>query len=349
VAGIAAAALVAGRQRRPTRRAVAALVGGLAATWSLGSLVLGGGLSGAEKLGRLPSIGTDGDPTWTFRELTVGVLDRTHPPSMASVARTSLRMGFAGLGWPWWTLAATLAATGIGVLLARGGEDRRAAVRFIVSVLVALVAVVAFSWFLAGSYSTDVPRRTGFARVLPLVFVFVPIAAALVVSALARTRRTAALVVALVLVVVVGFPAARWTRSLHVQQPAVDALGQLRNLHLPADALVLTNVYSEGYVPVVTGGRGVLDGRAPYTERGVLERVNGLLRSSITWFADPAPLGRAQPPLPLPGITHVLVATAPWSLGAGSQFVTDVEGLRRRADLRLVQAGAGFALFAVVS
>lgn len=351
VVGIAVAALVSAARRRlwTTRWSVVGLAAALGGTWLLGNLLLGGGLSGAEKLGRLPSVGADGDPTWAFRELTVGLTDPGAPPSMVTLARSSLRQGFAGLGWGWWALAAALVLVGLIVLVVRGGEDRRAAIRFLISVGVALVVVLGFSWFLAASYSTDVPRRTGFARVLPLVFVFVPIAGALVVSALGRTHRAVAAVIAVVVALGVGVPAARWTHSLDVQQPSTDALGQLRNLHLPADALVLTNAYSEGYVPVVTGARGALDGRAPYTERGVLERVNGLLRSSVDFFASPSPVDGAPPPLPVEGVTHVLVGTGPWSLGAGTQFPTDVEGLERRSDLRLVQAGAGFALFEVVS
>lgn len=349
VVGIVAAALVAGRKLPGVRAAVGSLGGVLVATWVLGNLALGGGLSGAEKLGRLPSVGVGGDPTWAFRELTVGVVDPSRPPSMADVARTSLRQGFAGLGWPWWAAGAALALLGVLVMVRRGGEDRRAALRFVISVGVALVAVVGFAIFLAASYSTDVPRRTGFARVLPLVYVFVPVAAALAVSAFGRVRRNPAAALAVVVVLAIGVPAARWTMSLDVQEPAVATLGQLRNLRLPAGALVLTNVYSEGYVPVVVGARGVLDGRAPYTERGVLERVNGLLKTSISWFAHPAPIDAPPPPLPVPGITHVLVATGPWALGAGVQFPTDIEGLRRRPDLRLLRVGEGFALFAVVS
>ncbi len=350
VVGLAVAALVAaGRGRRRTVGwSVVGLAAALGGTWLLGNLLLGGGLSGAEKLGRLPSVGADGDPTWAFRELTVGVTTVGSPPSMAALARSSLRLGFAGLGWGWWALAAGLALAGVIALVVRGGEDRRAAVRFLISVVVALAVVLAFSWFLAASYSTDVPRRTGFARVLPLAFVFVPIAGALAVSALGRTHRALAAVIAVVVALGVGIPAARWTHSLDVQQPATATLGQLRNLDLPAGSLVLTNSYSEGYVPVVTGARGVVDGRAPYTERGVLERVNGVLRSSIDFFAHPAPPDGAAPPLPVDGITHVLVGTGPWSLGAGSQFPTDVAALTHRPDLRLIRSGDGYALYEVV-
>ena len=76
-------------------------------------------------------------------------------------------------------------------------------------------------------------------------------------------------------------------RQLDHQQPTRDTLTSMRALELAPHDLVLTNAYSEGYVGAVPGGKGVLDGRAPYSEPKTLKRANRLLEQSISFFADP--------------------------------------------------------------
>ncbi len=349
VVGLTVGALCFGRHRRETRRAAFGLLAAIGATWLAGRVFLGGGLSGAEKLGNLPRTRGGIDPTWLFRNLVVGDTRSGSPPALASVARGALRSGFAGLSWQWWAGAVVVTLIGVGAMLLRRGELRGAALRLLTSVVVTLVVVLVFSAFLATNYSTDVPRRTGYARLFPMMYVFLPIAAAVVITAISRGRRWLGRAIALVLAVAVFIPAARWTSQLDVQQPSRTALGALRDIRLPASALVLTNSYSEGFVPDVTGGRGVLDGRAPYTEAGVLQRVNGQLRRSIHWFAAPSVAGVAQP-LPFPGITHVLISTGtPWALGNGVAFPTDVAALDARPDLQVARVGPGFKLYRVVA
>lgn len=351
VAGLVAAAFVLDRDRREVLRRAGVLAGALLVTWLAGNAALAGGLSGAEKLGGLPKRVAGVDPTWQFRQLTVGVDTRSPPPSMATVARTSLRGGFAGLGWGWY-LAAAFAVTAAVIFVAwRGrGRSRRAARRYLIVVAVAIAVVIGISLWFVTQWPTDVPRRTGFARLLPLVFALLPVGLALALSGSGGRRTRVGVCVAGTLVVLAAFlHALPWTDSLSVQQPPRDTLGALRDLRLGPRALVLTNSYSEGFVPDVTGARGVLDGRAPYTERANLARANRLLRASIRFFAEPINRGGARP-LPAAGVTHVLVSTGrPWALGSGAAFPADVAALDRREDLRLVRAGPGFRLYAVRS
>ena len=63
------------------------------------------------------------------------------------------------------------------------------------------------------------------------------------------------------------------------QQPQASDVTALRASGLP-DSVVLTNAWTEGYVPQVMGARGLLDGRAPYTYPRVLVRANHLLRKA---------------------------------------------------------------------
>ena len=349
VLGLTLTALMFGIRRAETRRIAAWLLAAVGGTWLAGNVLLGGGLSGAEKLGNLPRSIAGLDPTWRFRSLAVGNLAVSAPPPLTSVARVSLRTGMAGLGWPWWALAAGLTVAGLVVMFTRRAELRSSALRIAVTMLATTVAIVVFSAFLAANYSTDVPRRTGYARLLPLVYVFFPVTVALVLSAISRSRRALGVGLSVVFALAVFVPAARWTASLDIQMPSRESLGSLRDLGLSSDALVLTNSYSEGFVPDVTGGRGLLDGRAPYTESGVLQKVNRRLQASIKWFAAPASHGVAEP-LPVPGVTHVLVSTiTPWDLGAGVAFPTDVAALDGRSDLYLLRVGPGFRLYSVVS
>ena len=118
-----------------------------------------------------------------------------------------------------------------------------------------------------------------------------------------------------------------------------------RALDLPDHSLVLTNFYSEGFVPDVLGARGAIDGRAPYTEGTTLRKVNAELRHSIAFFASPPGV---DPPLPVDGLTHVLIATGTgWSLGAGTRWTTDQEMLDHRPDLQLIASSPSYRLYAV--
>jgi hypothetical protein len=128
------------------------------------------------------------------------------------------------------------------------------------------------------------------------------------------------------------------------QRPLAVTLGALRDLGLQPDDVVLTNVYSEGIVPVTTGAKGVLDGRAPYADAQLLGRSNALLARARTFMQSPT----SGAPLPCKGIDYVLVATdGRWSLGSPFVFATDFDGLRTRPDLEFVSEAPGFQLYRV--
>jgi len=61
-----------------------------------------------------------------------------------------------------------------------------------------------------------------------------------------------------------------------------------RSLPLEQDDVVLTNAYTEGFIPDVTDAEGLLDGRAPYTFGDLLHRANSLFRGAQDFFADPS-------------------------------------------------------------
>ena len=67
-----------------------------------------------------------------------------------------------------------------------------------------------------------------------------------------------------------------------------DDLAVWESLPVRQGDVVLTNGYTEGFVPDVTKGVGLLDGRAPYTFDSLLTRANGLLSGANAFFTDPA-------------------------------------------------------------
>jgi hypothetical protein len=69
--------------------------------------------------------------------------------------------------------------------------------------------------------------------------------------------------------------------------PRASDVKALRQVGVPADSMVLTNAWTQGYIPQVMGARGLLDGRAPFTYPRVLERANHLLRKARYFFQHP--------------------------------------------------------------
>jgi hypothetical protein len=321
--------------------------------WGVANVVLASNLSGASDLGGLPEIRHGVDPTWEFAALAQGNPGST-PPSVSDLLTNSLRRGFRGLGWPWFAVVAGLA---LAILLVRafvGPATRTRALsrRALVFLLVATLVALAASLFFSINWSTYVPRRTGFARLLQVALLLVPIGAGLALSFLpwgdrpVVRRRIAAVAGAIalgfgLLITVHGQTALDGRAD---QRPLAVTLGALRGLDLQADDVVLTNVYSEGIVPVTTGAKGVLDGRAPYADAKLLRRSNSLLARARTFMQTPA----SGAPLPCTGIDYVLVATdGRWSLGSPFVFATDHAGLRARPDLELVREAPGFELYRV--
>lgn len=322
--------------------------------WFGANFALRSHLSGASDLTGLSDIPKGSDPTWAFVTLAQGSLGRK-APSVVDLVSNSLQRGFRGLGWPWF---AALAGIAVVILLVRafGGRPtvtRALARRALVFLVVSVGVVLAASFFFSVGWDTYVPRRTGFARLLQVGVLLVPVAGGLALGFLPwgsepRTRRWVASVTAAAALLLAGLmiwhgqPAMSGRAD---QRPLAGTLGALRDAGLGPGDVVLTNVYSEGAVPVMTGGRGVVDGRAPYADAELLTRANDLLANTRTFMQGAGAAAR----LPCLGISHVLVATdGRFALGSPFLFPTDYEGLRRRPDLQLVGSGPGFELYRVV-
>ncbi len=347
LAGLAVAAIVmARRPRASTVRATITITVVVAGAWLVGNAVLGGGLSGASKLGGLPHVGGGVDPTFEFRYLVNGHLEPPPEPSFFGMAMNSLRPDLLGGPDGAWLAGGVVVLGALVYTAIQRGDRRRAALRLVLVIGVTLVAVLAFSFWLSIRNATFVPRRTGFGRVLQLSFVMFPFALALVLSAIARRRKLVAGAIGLLVAGLAYFPAEHTLRSQASRTASAETLRELRDLDLPDDALVLTNFYSEGFVPDVTGGRGVIDGRAPYTEGSTLEKVNAEVRRAVEFFSSPTEA--PDPPLPVDGITHVLVSTGDgWALGSSVRWATNQEMLDRRSDLHLVASSPVFRLYEV--
>ena len=224
-------------------------------TWLVGGVIFGGNLGGVSKLGGLPEIVDGTDPTWVFQSRSAGAFLPGGPPSTATIARVSFERGFLGLGWHWHAAAGALIFIGLVVGALSGTSERRAvATRCLAFVLAGYAGVLAVSVWFTQTWSTYVPRRTGFGRLLPLALVFLPIAAAVVVSLPSRPKVRLA---AAALLVIVG--AGAMVHGLDQvdayanQRPPADRLAVLRDLGLPPRSAVLANSYTEGFLRVVLG------------------------------------------------------------------------------------------------
>jgi hypothetical protein len=345
VGGLAVGYVIFSPERRAALRASGLLVGFLIGGWLIGNLVLGGGLSGANKLGGLPP-SNGGDPTWRFVNLVAGRIAPRPAPSATDAARKGMSRGFINLG-AWWYLVVVVVVVILLIVVAWIGRAtlRRAAREYSAMALLVVLGCTAVSVWFAVRWSTYVPTRTGWGRVFPLTFALLPAAIAIVLSALSSRRlRLVAAALVLVLGAAAMVHARDYYRQLDHQQPTRDTLTSMRALKLGPKDLVLTNAYSEGYVGAVPGGKGVLDGRAPYSEPKTLKRANQLLEQSISFFADPV-----NQPLPTDakGIDYVLVATDPSVLGTPLVFSTSYGALMMRPDLKLVHSGPGYLLYKV--
>lgn len=324
-----------------------------AAAWVLAGVLLGGNLSGASSLGELPVVRHGVDPTWRFAALVQGA-PSPDPPSIGNLVTTSLDRGLRGMGSPW-LLALVTVATVILLLRAFAGssdEDRSVARRALVFLVVTGAVTLAIAAVFAIGWTTYVPRRTGFARLAQIALLLVPIATGIAVSGFRRRASRGAERVllatggaALLFVAFVFVHGEARLDDQAAQHPRADTLGALRTLPIGPRDVVLTNGYSEGLVPVVTGGRAVLQGRAPYTDAPLLTRANGLLTRTVQLFARPRD---ATSVLPCTGITYVLVSTdGGRTLGMPAAFPADLNGLDARSDLAVAASGPGFKLYRV--
>lgn len=365
-AGVWAGTLTAALASRRDRRAAWALVPAVIGGWLTAIAVRGRGLAGAEKLGGSPRLTAgEPDPTWVFRQLSLGAPPERPPLSIWATARLALRRGFLDLPWWWFAAAAALVAAALALsALRRRGAPRAVSAGFLLLAAGTAATVIALSAVMAAGWDTYVPRRTGPWRLLAPLGMLVPIGAAVAAgnpdptgadpgaSAGRRARRQqraqrvaaragVALLVVAVLLAAATAPAV-W--RLGRLGPSTQRVAEARALSLPPGSLILANSYTDGFLRAGVGTPGLIEGRAPYTEARLLRRANRLLLDAQAFFADPAPDRR----IPGAGVTHVLVATDnAWTLGTPVVMPTDRKALDRRPDLRLEATGAGFRLYRV--
>jgi len=340
IATLLAAPAVAGRaaRRRSLRTvAVAALVLGVA--WAGTSLLLSGRISDAGKLQTAPAIAADGtDPTWVFASFGTA-LEGTPPPTSSALLRSSLGKGFTGEPGPVAVAVVVLAAAALAVVAAR--RDRG----YLVFLLLCLLGLALVSVLFALGWSTYVPRRTGTGRILQLAILLVPLTLAVGASRLPwrRIRRGAIAGVVLVSLALWGRAVPVTRRVTGNQQPPANVLTFERNTPL-APGIALANAYTEGYLPVVFGVPGLLDGRAPYTEASLLTRANTLRADARAFFADP--LGH---PFDFAAydVRYVIVGKGVWALGTSRWFPADEDTLAGLPALRLLARGPRYDVYEV--
>jgi hypothetical protein len=151
----------------------------------------------------------------------------------------------------------------------------------------------------------------------------------------------AALAVALVWAVAVAVP-------LGGREAALDRIGDqafvwMRD-HLPADARILANGYTDGSIAAVTGRVGIVDGRAVYLEDPeFLAESTALCLRARLFFADPAaPSARAF--LSDERVTYVVVSTSGplgRDIGGYPLFPTDAAALAASPALHLSRTFGG--------
>jgi len=306
------------------------------------------------------------DPTWDFYVAAVAPNYVGVPPPSSFrdsrlLPRTILRVwavidGRTGPG------LVALIALGLAPILAWPWLDARRR-RAIVLWLTFGAALVLGSYVLFAISDTYVPQRTGGVRLMPYL-VFIPVLEATFLlwgvgrflriacvgarlgSRLSAPSRLGAVGVATLLAIVaVGAVGLVSTSSPGRREPALDptgyrALEWIRD-HLPADARILANAYTDGSIAAVSGRVGIVDGRAVYLEDpGFLADSIALCLGARVVFADPSSPG-AGSFLTREQVGYLLVSTAgPLGRDVGGYplFQTDAGALAASPRLHLMRS-----------
>jgi Family of unknown function (DUF6541) len=291
---VAAAALVSlarGPRAEQLRRTAIGLVVLLAAVVVTGLVFREA--SGTVHAGGLVDRGGLADPTWEFfraaRDETTSM-----PPSNSALVEQSVRELY---DWQrWWFVPALLLAI-VGLWRRRRDAAARQVVSFTLLSLLGMIAVASVFMF---GWQGYVPRRTGASRIVLEASLLGPPLVAIGLECLVRDAQTwrrrrlvpeprlAGLVLLAALSVGGAISLIRVADYDDGQAPSRQELALWRSLPMTSRDVVLANGYTEGFIPDVTGARGLLDGRAPYTFDAQLRRANGLLRGGQAFFSDPA-------------------------------------------------------------
>jgi hypothetical protein len=214
------------------------------------------------------------------------------------------------------------------------------------------VGLLVGTWLLFERSDTYVPARTGGRRLLPYEL-FLPVVAVIVVSWcldrkvlaawVGRLAGRASPVVRAGLGLVVVLALISSPRPVRSDEGGLTATGwdmfaTLRG-SLPAGSRILANAYTDGSIGMLSGGVGILDGRAVYLEDpAFLGDAEALVLGARRFFGnpdDPAALDY----LAAERVDHLLVVTTTGSgsdIGGYPSFPTDVTALDRSPRFRLV-------------
>jgi hypothetical protein len=354
---VTAAALVLllrGPRRRQLIRAAIAL-GALL----LGVLVVGlvfREASGTVHAGGLADRGGIADPTWEFFR---AARDRppSVPPSNWALVQVTLKVLY---DWQKWWFVPVLVLALVGLWRARRQPPAREVVGFTLLSLLGLgvvAAVFALGW------QGYVPRRTGASRLIADMSLLGPPLVAIGLegliaggSALPRTGPSrpargprAVLAVVLVLLTALGLKTmTRFGDYFDGQRPTRAQLAVWQAIPATSSDVILSNAYTEGFIPDTTGAAGLLDGRAPYTFADQLARANRLFREAADFYDDPASHWSF---LAANHVTWVVVGDrGTHSLGTGNMWSTPADPgvLRACSGLRQTASTEGLTVFKVV-
>ena len=291
---------------------------------------------------------TGSDPTYAFSLLAFGrggesveILGRGAPDGAELLQKTMERGFITGGRASYGAALGLFALLAIGVCIRRRADLARIVLAMVIGVGIILVVAVLTSL----QYSTFVPLRTGYGRLLQIWW-FAPIVVIPLLPELARHPRTKAAITVGLLTGVITL----WcfsiapTRVQDTYQPSRTTIQSLRALHLPRDGTILTNAYTQDFVLYNLGKPGLLDGQAPYLDAKLLNRANEILTTTGRYLANPS----ANPfPFTKYRVSYVLIGTAYSALGTPAPFPTDIGKLRIDPAITLIRTGPGYELFEV--
>lgn len=216
------------------------------------------------------------------------------------------------------------------------------------------LGVLAAAFYLV--YDTYVPQRTGPDRLAPYGALALAPLSGLGVAGLARAvgrRRRAGVhvatgVVLLALGVVLFLPTARdFVRRLDRQAIRPDAYAELKALDasLPADAVLLTNAYTDGSVNGILHRLGLTNGRVPFQAVPEFrDETIELMERTRRFLVNPA----SEPNLLREyGVTHILLANRTWALGGSALWPADGAALTAVPGITFVSKTDNFVLYDV--
>lgn len=303
------------------------------------------------------------DPTWDFYTASVApALNGSPPPDEFTdslLLPRSIFVVWPGLDGRTRSGLAVIAALVIAPALAWPFLDGRRR-RWLLAWAIFAVLLVAGSLLLFAVSDTYVPQRTAGRRLMPYLL-FVPVMAmtvlvwltgrlaapfwrALLPGRPGRRAVAAGLTLALLTAGAVSASALPNApgeeREAALSQTGYDAYRWMAT-HLPADARILANAYTDGSIAAVTGRVGIVDGRAVYLENpAFLAESTALSLGARVVFGTPAAPGAATY-LVRERVTHLLVATeGPLGrdLGGYLLFDTDVAAISLDPRFRLVES-----------